>query len=802
MTAKQYPLDNQLQSPKRTQPQQQSTPSTKVAPNQERPLSRQLLQTLLPVTLLPLAVASGLAILITRQSEQNAALLLLKEESVLASETANIFVEDNFRIIEGVLVNPAIRQAVREADAEVEESGLADLPIEALEQQFSETKLLDPNIGLNQYLADVVEVEGMAELFITERHGLNVAYSNPTSDFVQRDEDWWVGAKQSEQTKYVETVEFDESSQQLGLPIAETIHPVGSKEFLGVMKAVFPISVLNERLAIYLTTALAGSQKVQLVDTRNLAAFSTLTASEELVLDTQDEVDGGETIAQFARTLYAQVGQTSNLEALEQALSQQSEVEIVDVERIQIATQQDLLTVLVKFGAREYSLTTVPNAPWVAIASVDIAEINSAGRNLLLVFVLTALVLGSVVAGLLLLLARQLSTPLQTLTATAQQATSGNLDTRANLQGTRETKILGQSFNNLLEQIQSLIGRQQELTEAQRKERQSLENDIGQLMEEVSDAADGDLSVRANLVAGDVGIVADLFNAMIENLRDIAVNVKQSTGDVSQSLLTNEQQIRTLAEEAVEEVQSLKATMTAVEAIDRSIQTVADNAKQASALTSDTYVTAQTGTQSMEETADSILKLRSTVGMTAKKIKRLGESAQKIAQVVGLIDEIALKTNLLAVNASVEASRAGELGQGFTAVAEQVGSLAEQSASATQTIAQIVAEIQTETQEVVMAIETGTAQVIDSSQQVKTTQQQLEQVLTKSEQINQLMQEISSSTIDQTQASAAVTEVMQKATQTSEQRSQTSAQVAQAIQETAQIAQALQASVEQFKVEE
>ncbi|MEM7797008.1 MAG: methyl-accepting chemotaxis protein, partial [Cyanobacteria bacterium P01_C01_bin.118] len=195
-------------------------------------------------------------------------------------------------------------------------------------------------------------------------------------------------------------------------------------------------------------------------------------------------------------------------------------------------------------------------------------------------------------------------------------------------------------------------------------------------------------------------------------------------------------------------------------------------------------------------------ELRSTVGETAKKIKRLGESAQKIAQSVSLIDEIALKTNLLAVNASVEASRAGELGQGFTAVAEQVGSLAEQSANATKSIAQIVADIQTETQEVVTAIETGTAQVVDSSSLVKMTQQQLEQVLAKSEQINRLMQNISESTVDQTQSSVSVTELIQKSAQASEQRSQESAQMAQAIQNTAKVAQSLQASVEQFKVDE
>ena len=362
--------------------------------------------------------------------------------------------------------------------------------------------------------------------------------------------------------------------------------------------------------------------------------------------------------------------------------------------------------------------------------------------------------------------------------------------------------MLGRGFNNLLDQLQSLLSSQSAQTAAQRHQRELLEEEITQLMEDVGDAAEGDLSVRAQLSEGDVGIVADLINAIVENLRDIAVNVKQSTSNVSESLSDNEQRILALADEAVEEARSMQSTMSAVEKMGQSIQTVASNANQASLLTDDTYVTVQAGSESIGRTAESILELRTTVGETSKKIKRLGESAQKIAQAVGLIDSIALKTNLLAVNASVEAARAGELGQGFTAVAEQGSALAEQSAGATKTIAQIVAEIQTETQDVVAAIETGTAQVVDSSNLVKSTQQQLEDVLAKSSEINQLMQGISDSTVDQTRVSAAVTELIQKATQSSQARSQTSAQLAKAIQDTAQVAQQLQASVEQFKVVE
>jgi twitching motility protein PilJ len=350
--------------------------------------------------------------------------------------------------------------------------------------------------------------------------------------------------------------------------------------------------------------------------------------------------------------------------------------------------------------------------------------------------------------------------------------------------------------------VQHLLKQQEDLATEQSRQRQELEQDVVRLMEDVGDASEGDLTVRAQLSAGDMGIVADLFNSIIENLRDTAMQVKTASGQVSMSLDANAIGIRSLATQAIDEANSLRQTMKLVEDVSTSIQMVSSNANEASKITDETFATVQDGSDYMDKTVDSILNLRTTVGETAKKIKRLGESAQKISQTVSLIDEIALKTNLLSVNASVEAARAGELGQGFTAVAEQVGALAEQSAAATKEIAQIVAAIQAETQEVVAAIETGTAQVVDSTELVESTKQRLTQVLQKSAQINQLMRSISESTTAQNAAAGMVTQQVQLATTSSEQRAKASEQMAKAIQDTAEIARSMQASVAQFKVDQ
>ena len=336
----------------------------------------------------------------------------------------------------------------------------------------------------------------------------------------------------------------------------------------------------------------------------------------------------------------------------------------------------------------------------------------------------------------------------------------------------------------------------------QKQQREDLESAVVGLMEALEPASEGDLTVRAQLTDGDVGIIADLFNAIIENLKEIALQVKDSAGQVSSSLVQNESSVREIAEKAIAEAEQIQATLASVEQMSNSIQEVAENAEKTAVISNDAFITAQEGNTVMDQTVDSIQGLRTTIGDTSKKIKRLGESAQQISQVVALIDEIALKTNLLAINASVEAARAGELGQGFTAVAEQVGALAEQSAKATQEIAQLIIGIQQETQEVVAAMETGTSQVVDSTRLVEATKVSLSTVLTKSQEIDRLMKSISTATISQAETSQTVTEVMMLNSKTSQERSQSSRQVAQAIQSTTEILGQLQESVAQFKVSE
>ena len=303
--------------------------------------------------------------------------------------------------------------------------------------------------------------------------------------------------------------------------------------------------------------------------------------------------------------------------------------------------------------------------------------------------------------------------------------------------------------------------------------------------------------MRASLTSMEMSTVADLFNAIIDSLLDMAIQVKNSSARVSNALGEDQQSMQRLAQQAIKEAQATEKTLGSVEEMSESIQAVAKNANQAATLADDTYGVTQQGAKAMDETANSIVSLKTTIAETTEKMQQLEKSSQKISQVVSLIEEMTLKTNLLAINAG----RSGEQGEGFAIFGEQLGLLAEQSAKATKEIANIVANIQRETQEVAHNMSLGSNQVNDTTQLVEATKGQLEQVLERSRSINDLMKSISEATISQTDTSQTVTRLMEEIAEYSKQRLTASETVSHSMEETAQVAQELEAAVEQFKVE-
>ncbi|MGJ3248318.1 MAG: GAF domain-containing protein [Elainellaceae cyanobacterium] len=354
--------------------------------------------------------------------------------------------------------------------------------------------------------------------------------------------------------------------------------------------------------------------------------------------------------------------------------------------------------------------------------------------------------------------------------------------------------------SNLFQEREQARLEAEALSEERQQQKEALQKQLINLLGDVEDAAKGDLTVRAEVTADEIGIVADFFNSIVESLRQIVVQVKQAAGQVNVSLGENEGEIRNLAESALKQAEDTTRTLASVEKMTVSIQAVANSARQAALVAHQASDTATTGGAVMDLTVQNILGLRETVAETAKKVKRLGESSQQISKVVSLINQIALQTNLLAINAGIEAARAGEEGQGFAVVAEEVGELAARSANATQEIEKIVANIQLETSEVVSAMEQSTSQVVEGTRLVDDVKQSLNQIVEVSRQIDQLVHSISEATVSQVETSEIVSRLMKDIAQISEQTSTSSRTMSGSLNKTVKVAQELQASVETFKV--
>jgi twitching motility protein PilJ len=334
----------------------------------------------------------------------------------------------------------------------------------------------------------------------------------------------------------------------------------------------------------------------------------------------------------------------------------------------------------------------------------------------------------------------------------------------------------------------------------QRREKEALQRQVLQLLTDIEATATGDLSVRADVSEDELGTVADFFNMLIENLRQLVMEVKQASVQVNTSLQDDERAVEQLSEQALRQALDITRSLESFEQMTYSIQAVAENAHQAAEVAHIAATAAETGGAAIDTTVESILNLQTTVVKTADKVKILGQSSQQIAKVVSLVQQIALQTNLLAVNAGIEASRAGEGGEGFRVIAAQVGALATQSTNATREIEEVIETLQLGTQEVIKAMEKGTVQVVDSSRSVISAKESLEQIFEVSHQIDKLVRSISNTTVSQAQTSQAVTDLMQQIAKTSQHTSDSSRKVSGSLRKTVDVAEQLQMSVGRFKI--
>ena len=283
---------------------------------------------------------------------------------------------------------------------------------------------------------------------------------------------------------------------------------------------------------------------------------------------------------------------------------------------------------------------------------------------------------------------------------------------------------------------------------------------ILRLLDDISDLADGDLTVEATVTEDFTGTIADSINFAIGELRSLVENVASSSAKVTGSADATRATSLQLAESAEHQAQEIAGASAAINEMAITIDQVSSNSAESAAVAERSVSIAKNGALLVRNTIDGMDTIREQIQDTAKRIKRLGESSQEIGDIVSLINEIADQTNILALNAAIQAAMAGEAGRGFAVVADEVQRLAERSATATKQIAGLVKTIQTDTNEAVSSMEQTTAEVVKGAELANSAGTALEEIESVSTNLAELIQDISEAAKHQATTSAHISNTM------------------------------------------
>lgn len=331
------------------------------------------------------------------------------------------------------------------------------------------------------------------------------------------------------------------------------------------------------------------------------------------------------------------------------------------------------------------------------------------------------------------------------------------------------------------------------------------ENKINQeailrLLNEMGDLAEGDLTVRARVTEDITGAIADSINYAIDELRTLVVGVNKATEQVTKA--SGEAQITSdqLLQASEKQSREIEETSTAVLQMADSINEVSANAAESAKVAQQSLQAADKGAMAVQNSIAGMNEIRGQIQETAKRIKRLGESSQEISEIVELISDITEQTNILALNAAIQAASAGEAGRGFTVVAEEVQRLAERSGEATKQIGAIVKTIQTDTHDAVAAMEQSTQGVVEGAKLSDAAGQALSEIERVTRSLADLIDTISKATQAQAEAAGKVATNMQDIQDITNRTTDGTRQTAASVGQLTELAAGLKGSVAGFKL--
>ena len=383
--------------------------------------------------------------------------------------------------------------------------------------------------------------------------------------------------------------------------------------------------------------------------------------------------------------------------------------------------------------------------------------------------------------------------PVNELSEFSERLAAGDAKARADVGTSDEFGYIADNLNRAVARV-SKASSNQEATE-------SLQRSITDLLAVINQVARGDLSLRGKVTNDALGNVSDSINYMLDNFTKVLERVRKAAMEVtacSNNILVAADEMQA---GATQQDQEITNTSSAVEELTVSMKQVSNNAEASAEAARRALDAAEQGNRAVRDTLDGMQRIRSSVQATAKKIKSLGDRSLEISEIINVINDITEQTNLLALNAAIEAARAGEAGRGFAVVADEVRKLAEHSRSATKDIAALIKAIQAETNEAVVVMEDGTKEVESGAQLADQAGRALDAISSVVRQSAELVQEISLASKQQVRGTEGVAHAMQIISNITRQTSQGTRGTVATVSQLVKLSDQLNEALAQFRAQ-
>lgn len=323
---------------------------------------------------------------------------------------------------------------------------------------------------------------------------------------------------------------------------------------------------------------------------------------------------------------------------------------------------------------------------------------------------------------------------------------------------------------------------------------------ILKLLDEMSALADGDLTVEAEVTDQITGAIADSVNFAVIEMRELVSQINRASIEVANESELAVSNAQAVSQSNMSQADEISKAATMMQRVSEDMREMSQQASSSADMATESLQAAETGAQAVRDTIDGMENMREQIQDTSKRIKRLGESSQRIGDIVALIDDIAEQTNILSLNAAIQASMAGEAGRGFAVVSDEVQSLAERSTEATKKIGELVNTIQNDTNDAVLSMEKATEQVVSGTRVADSAGKALAEIENASKGLSELVQTISKGSNEYAETVSRVSEQVVDVSDSSTDTSRKAQDSANSIAKLLELAKDLETSVSRFKL--